>query len=332
MMYFLSLVIVLVLIGDHYTRGGGSVYNPRLPPTPPYHSVKHRGRPSRDLQLGRTQFTCGNIHLILRKKEELTKVISKRISELLELELPNENQSARSNTKGLDLKTKVLKLYQSELNASEEALNIVLSSLNKTLYSDYHSLDIIRLSCKSRLAKMQEAALLAEGNHNQALKLVQETKAAGQNSSQSHHKLIVDILSEISNAADRLETQLKDDLFTDLVQGKGKKGGGGTEIETVVKIKGSHDIDQTEEEQVLLVDSLSNRYTLSRPRDITVLIDDPYLVRDIVLLVVLCSLLGTICCLIGLPTLFGFGVAGMLLGPAGYNIVKVQIVMVMLVK
>ena len=59
----------------------------------------------------------------------------------------NHNQST-SNVKGLELKTRILTLYQSELNASQEALNDILASLNQTLYSDYHLLDIIRLSCK----------------------------------------------------------------------------------------------------------------------------------------------------------------------------------------
>lgn len=274
--------------------------------------------------LGGTNFTCSNIHLLLRKKQELTKVISNRIHELEKA--PTDSSSI--NTKETQFKTRILNLYQSELNASEDALNVVLSSLNQTLHSDYHSLEIIRLSCESRLSKMQSAALLVERNHNEALKLVQEAKMAagvGQNSS-NHHNLVGDIFSEISNAADKLEGQLKDDLFHDLVQGRGGGGGGGTEIETVLKIKGNgHDSDQPEEDQVLLVDSLSNRYSLSRPRDITVLIDDPFLVRDIVLLVVLCSLFGTVCCLLGVPTLFGFGVAGMLLGPAGYNIIKVSV-------
>ena len=273
------------------------------------------------LHLPHTRFTCGDIQFMLRKKDELTKIISKIMAEMQGQKDFNHNQST-SNVKGLELKTRILTLYQSELNASQEALNDILASLNQTLYSDYHSLDIIRLSCESRLAKLQSLVLHATSNHNEALKLVEETKAAlGQNLSQTHHKLIGDILTEISIAADKLEYQLKDDTFHSLVK---KNGATGAEVETVVKLK-NNEFDQTEEDQVVLVDSLSNQYTLSRPRDITVLIDDPHLVKDIVLLVVLCSLLGTVCCLIGIPTLFGFVVAGMLLGPAGYNTVKVDI-------
>lgn len=274
------------------------------------------GRDPVTLQLPHTQFTCRGIQFMLRKKQKLTNIISEVMTEMQGQKHANHNQSSNS----LKLKTRILTLYQSELNASQEALSTVLSSLNQTLYSDYHSLDIIRLSCESRLAKLQSLVLHATGNHNEALKLVEETKAAiGQNLSQSHHKLIGDILNEISIAADKLEYQLKDDIFRNLVE---KNGATGADVETVVKIKSS-EFDQSEKDQVLLVDSLSNQYTLSRPQDITVLIDDPHLVKDIVLLVVLCSLLGTVCCLIGLPTLFGFVIAGMLLGPAGYNTVKV---------
>ena len=271
--------------------------------------------------LGNSKFTHEDVHLFLRKKQELSEALSKKIHNL---------QSQDKNlTKEMSFQIKVLNLYQAELNASEESFYTVLTGLNRTLFSGYRSLDIIRLSCESRLAEMQTAALLVEGNHNDAMKLVEESQVL--NASQSDHKLVNEILSEISHAADKLEDQLKAESFNDLVQGKGKSQlQGDTEIETVVKLRDSgngHHHEQYQrnsDEQVVLVDSLSNRYTLSRPRDITVLIDDPYLVKDIVLLMVLCSLLGALCCLMGIPTLFGFGVAGMLLGPAGYNIVKVS--------
>ena len=270
---------------------------------------------------------------MLRKKQELTKMISHRMSNLIVNGLhsrdPAELKSPLVN-KETDLKVKILKLYQAELNASEEALHIALVGLNRTLSSDYRSLDIIRFSCEARLAEMQTAALIVEGNHNDVLKLVSEAKMAPEhlNSSQGHHKLMNDILAEISHAADKLEKQLREDIFSDLVQGKGPVHQG-AEIETVVKL-GSNighykdPLDQGSEHQVTLVDSLNNQYTLSRPRDLTVLIDDPNLVKDIVILLVVCSLLGAVCCLMGLPPLFGYGVAGMILGPAGYNIVKVK--------
>ena len=299
-----------------------------------HHLRKHIGYLNhKDLKLGRTRFTCRNVQLMLRKKQELTKVISHRMSNLvangLHSQDPTEWKSPLVN-KETDLKVKILKLYQAELNASEEALHTVLVGLNRTLFSDYRSLDIIRFSCEARLAEMQTAALIVEGNHNDVLKLVSEAKAAPEhlNSSQGHHKLMNDILAEISHAADKLEKQLREDIFSDLVQGKGPvhQGAG---IETVVKL-GSNvghyndPLDQGSEHQVTLVDSLNNQYTLSRPRDLTVLVDDPNLVKDIVILLVVCSLLGAVCCLIGIPPLFGYGVAGMLLGPAGYNIVKVK--------
>ena len=311
-----ALVTVCTSLDKAYNRGVHKTVSQGTFRQDKQHQYHGGGRNPVSSQLPHTQFTCGDIQFMLRKKQKLTKIISEVMTEMQGQKHANHNQSANS----LNLKTRILTLYQSELNASQEALTSVLSSLNQTLYSDYHSLDIIRLSCESRLAKLQSSVLHATGNHNEALKLVEETKAAiGQNLSQSHHKLIGDILTEISIAADKLEYQLKDDIFRSLVE---KNGATGTDVETVVKIKSS-EFDQAKEDQVLLVDSLSNQYTLSRPRDITVLIDDPHLVKDLVLLIVLCSLLGTVCCLIGLPTLFGFVITGMLLGPAGYNTVKV---------
>ena len=79
-------------------------------------------------------------------------------------------------------------------------------------------------------------------------------------------------------------------------------------------------IERDNENQVILVDSFSNQYTLSRPNDITVSMSDPFLVKDFVSLLVICSLLGAFCSLVNIPPLFGYGVTGMLLGPAGSKV------------
>lgn len=316
---FLGFLCLSFLLAEG-DRRDGKIYKGKLPPQT---SNFHRARKHR-VRLGHSPFTCSDLHLFLRKKQELSQVLSKRINNLQ----TQQKNGAPSSSKVTNFKIKVLTLYQAELNASENSFYTVLGGLNRTLFSGYQSLDVIRLSCEARLNEMQTAALFVEENHNDALKLVEESKLL--NTSQSNHKLVHEILSEISHAADTLEDKLKEESFNDLVQGKGKSQlQGETEIETVLKLRdgnGHHrDQDQTNpDDQVVLIDSLSNRYTLSRPHDITVLIDDPYLVKDIVLLMVLCSLLGALCCLMGIPTLFGFGVAGMLLGPAGYNVVKVK--------
>ena len=278
---------------------------------------------------------------MLRKKRELTKLIAwkmddfkKTIRKETASTEDSKSASTKSSTKGkgghpseADFKLKVLRLYQREVNASEEALLVVLRGLQRTLASDYQSLEKIRLSCELRLKEMQGVALQIEEHHNTLHQLEKEAKAIQKGHNSSKHHIMNDMLSEISEAADKLENNLKEDLFSDMV------GGHEAGVETVLKVG----VAPSDEEQikkgrevydyggqVLIIDSHSNQYILSRPRDITALVEDPHLVMDVVLLLVFASLLGAICCLLNIPQLFGYGIAGMLLGPAGYNLIKVS--------
>ena len=296
--------------------------------------------------LGRSNFTCKSLHLMLRKKQELTKLISSRMEDFKktirkEAALaagvgPGKSGTSKSPTKGksshhsqADFKLKVLKLYQQEVDASEEALLVVLRGLQRTLTSDYQSLEKIQMSCEMRQKEMQSVALQVEEHHNTLHKLNKEAIAIQKNlnSTKDHHRMMDDILSEISEAADKLENNLKEDLFSDMV---GVHGAG---VETVLKVGVAPSDDEQIKRgqevhdyggQVLIIDSHSNQYMLSRPRDITALVEDPHLVKDVVLLLVFGSLLGAICCLLNIPSLFGYGVAGMLLGPANYNMIRVR--------
>ena len=69
----------------------------------------------------------------------------------------------------------------------------------------------------------------------------------------------------------------------------------------------------------VLVDSASNQYILSHPRDITVAIEDHRFIHDIINLLLLSFLLGVVCSLFKIPSLFGYIFAGMVLGPSGFN-------------
>ena len=72
----------------------------------------------------------------------------------------------------------------------------------------------------------------------------------------------------------------------------------------------------------VLVDSVSNVYVLSRPRDVTLLMEDRNFFEDMVCLLLLSFVLGALCSLVRVPALFGYTFAGMLLGPVGYNVVR----------
>lgn len=287
-------------------------------------------------KLGRSNFTCKSIQLMLRKKSELTRFIAGRTKDLkksIALEAKAVEETTTATTGKVhhslaDLKLKVLRLYEREVNASEEAFIVVMEGLQRTLASDYQSLEKIRLSCEVRLKELQSIALVVENHHNTLHLLEKEALAIQKdlNSSKDHQShSMKEILSEISDAADKLENDLKEDLFSDMVGGNGHK----TEIETVLKVgETSNRVDSDKQHDygghVVIIDSHSNQYTLSRPGDITALVEDPHLVRDVVFLLVFAYLMGVLCCLINVPSLFGYGIAGMLIGPAGYNIIRVS--------
>ena len=275
-------------------------------------------------RLGQSRFTCTNLQSMFRRSKQLGSVITKSIGNIMNTKV----SSFESN-----LKLRVLELYRREVNASEGAVITALAGFNRTLSSDYTSLTKIMGSCESRLQEMQNVALLVEQNHNSLHKLEKETAALLESHNQSkteHHSLLNEFLLEISHAADVLEDTLTDNAFSNLVEEKG------VDIETVVKVGGGnthHKMspesaksvadEESSSNEVVIIDSSDNRYTLSRPRDITVLVEDPHLVHDIIALLLLCCLLVLLFSLMGMPLLFGYGVAGMLLGPGGFNIIKV---------
>ena len=71
----------------------------------------------------------------------------------------------------------------------------------------------------------------------------------------------------------------------------------------------------------MLIDSSSNQYILSRPRDVTIPIEDHHFVHDIILIVLLSFFLGGVCSVFKVPCLFGYIFAGIVLGPTGWNLV-----------
>lgn len=285
---------------------------------------------------------------MLRKKSDLTRLIAGRTKDLRKTialrgtlaarntvgnQSPSRENSKMGSHSLADLQLKVLKLFEEEVNASEDAFMVVMQGLQRTLASDYQSLENIRLSCEERLKELQSIALVVEENHNTMHHLEKEALLIhrGLNSTKDH-RTMKEILSEISQAADKLENDLKEDLFNDMIggqKGRGERQKAG--IETVLKVGVASDEGEDDKQvaheyggHVVIIDSHSNQYTLSRPGDITALVEDPHLVRDVVFLLAFAYLLGTICCLLTMPSLFGYGIAGMLLGPAGYNMIKVR--------
>ena len=211
---------------------------------------------------------------------------------------------------------------------------MILRDLNQTLSSDYRSLAQVKHSCQLRLDDMRNAAVKVEEDFNTILDLEKEMHALHPNSNFTHGRIITEIMSEVSHAADSLESQLSAaDIFQDSQHQEGAA------LETVVKlqeaavaehlnlvfvnkrmpVRGGGEEGGGRGVMSVLVDSASNQYVLSRPRDATVPIEDHQFIHDIVSLLLLSFALGTLCSLIKVPPLLGYIMAGLLLGPFGYN-------------
>ncbi len=237
------------------------------------------------------------------------------------------------------LKMEMLQIYEQELKAAGSSLLMVLRDLNQTLGSDYRSLAEVKRSCQMRLDDMKNAAVMVEEDFNSILELEKEMRSLHPNINLTHNPLIAEIMSELSHAADTLESELTaGDVFQD------SRKQDGAALETVVKLKEEvlaerHNLAYVYKKKLtsgtgkergseggaamaMLVDSASNQYVLSHPRDVTVPIEDHHLVHDIVNLFLLSFALGSLCALINVPPLLGHILAGLLLGPVGYNMIS----------
>lgn len=278
---------------------------------------------------------------MLCKKSNLLSSVSQRIADI---------QKGSTISPDLKFQVEVLGIFQRELKATEKSLIAVLQDLNETLNSGYQSLEKIKKSCQLRLDDVRDAAVLVEEDYTSILELEKEMKSLHPNISlQTHYHILDELFSDIIHAADNLENNLQEDIFGD------SKKLRGASVETVIKLyedelyehgllhmqkrmqedkksleEGEAELErghfhQNDEERSrqrgisVLVDSVSNQYILSRPRDITVAIEDHRFIHDIINLLLLSFLLGVVCSLFKVPSLFGYIFAGMVLGPSGYN-------------
>ena len=340
--YILFLLVVNFVASDRkpvppipLQFGQGQIIQPPLPP-----SIK-----TQQLQkLGDSNFTCKNVLFMLHKKSNLLSTVSRRIADI---------QKRATISPDLKLQIEVLAIFQRELRATEKSLIAVLQDLNETLSSGYQSLEKIKKSCQLRLDDMRDAAVLVEEDYSSILELEKEMKSLHPNISlQTHYHVLDELFSEIIHAADDLESNLQEDIFGD------SKKLRGASVETVIKLhedelyehgilhmqkkmqEGKRSLEegeaelggerghfhQNEQEKSqrgrgisVLVDSASNQYILSHPRDITVAIEDHRFIHDIINLLLLSFLLGIVCSIFKVPSLFGYIFAGMVLGPSGYN-------------
>uniref|UniRef100_A0A8C4QYP9 Transmembrane and coiled-coil domains 3 n=1 Tax=Eptatretus burgeri TaxID=7764 RepID=A0A8C4QYP9_EPTBU len=223
-----------------------------------------------------------------------------------------------------------LEIIQKELNESEASIFQAVLGLHRALQGDYHDLLNMKESSKQRLEALREAAIKEEEEYIE-LSAAERHKAEAlkrQRVRNSSRSLVDSLLEDVRMAADRLEEEIQEHAFDNskLVRG--------VNVEAVLRVAGMDSDQQREFNGTLiddhindlglsmLIDSMNNQYILTRPRDSTIPRSDHHFIKDIVLLMLLSLPCGWLCCQMKLPTMLGYIICGVLLGPSCLNMIK----------
>ncbi|XP_043333645.1 transmembrane and coiled-coil domain-containing protein 3 [Cervus canadensis] len=220
-----------------------------------------------------------------------------------------------------------LEIFQKELNESENSVFQAVHGLQRALQGDYRDVANMRESSRQRLEALREAAIKEETEYVELLAAEKHQVEALKNMQHRNKSLSMldEILEDVRRAADRLELEIEEHAFDD------NKAVKGVNFEAVLRVEeeeadSQQNLSRREVEEDLglsmLIDSQNNQYILTRPRDATIPRADHHLIKDIVSIVMLSLPCGWLCTTIGLPTMFGYIICGVLLGPSGLNSIK----------
>ena len=232
-----------------------------------------------------------------------------------------------------------LHLFLKELNDTKFAIFSSFNFLRKLLREDYKSIRDVKGGIESRIVYFQNEIGREQELFNKILKAEKELEAIikekeKQNDTSSSHsskmqKYIEEVLSDVSIAADKLENSLEENAYS-------KQVGGAYEVVLRVNENEEGDIletngnnfsqllsDQSKHVMTTVIDSSSNHYVLSKPNDPTLPHEDRHLIQNIICIIIVSFLFALICNMFHMPTMFGFVVAGMILGPPGFNLIQV---------
>ena len=222
-------------------------------------------------------------------------------------EIRKQNRSA-SEQGGLEIKA--MKLLSEELVESETWIFSALQMLKETVRSsNSFNLGNVISNSKDRLEKLQIATMKEEQKVEELSSILDQLKAIDDHinvNSSLIDGLIEGVLAEVGNAADQLELSLNDDPEVPIEA---------RNLETVKKIITSGDFSSS------LQDVHGNRYIISQPSDKTIPITDPNLLHAVLLIFLFSGFLGSLCHWLWIPSIFGYIICGMLLGPSYMNVI-----------
>ncbi|XP_026921079.1 transmembrane and coiled-coil domain-containing protein 3 isoform X4 [Acinonyx jubatus] len=285
------------------------------------HAIKlHRGKGAAITQ--RKQWVldgCRKLSGLLRQK---TVVLNKLKSAIRAVE---KDVSLSDEEKLFQVHT--FEIFQKELNESENSVFQAIYGLQRALQGDYRDVVNMKESSRQRLEALREAAIKEETEYVELLAAEKHQVEALKNMQHQNKSLSMldEILEDVRKAADRLEEEMEEHAFDD------NKSVKGVNFEAVLRVEeedanSKQNLTKREAEDDLglsmLIDSQNNRYILTKPRDATIPRADRHFLKDIVTIGMLSLPCGWLCTMIGLPTMFGYIVCGVLLGPSGLNSIK----------
>ncbi|XP_023599258.1 transmembrane and coiled-coil domain-containing protein 3 isoform X3 [Myotis lucifugus] len=218
-------------------------------------------------------------------------------------------------------------IFQKELNESENSVFQAIYGLQRALQGDYKDVVNMKESSRQRLEALREAAIKEETEYVELLAAEKHQVEALKNMQHQNKSLSMldEILEDVRKAADRLEEEIEEHAFDD------NKSVKGVNFEAVLRVEeeeanSKQNLTKREVEDDLglsmLIDSQNNQYILTKPRDSTIPRADHHFIKDIVTIGMLSLPCGWLCTTIGLPTMFGYIICGVLLGPSGLNSIK----------
>ncbi|MBZ3882402.1 Transmembrane and coiled-coil domain-containing protein 3 [Sciurus carolinensis] len=285
------------------------------------HAIKlHRGRGAPATQ--RRQWaldSCRKLTGLLRQKNVVLNKLKGAIRAV-------EKDAGLSDEEKL-FQVHTFEIFQKELNESENSVFQAIHGLQRALQGDYRDVVNMKESSKQRLEALREAAIKEETEYVELLAAEKHQVEALKNMQHQNKSLSMldEILEDVRKAADRLEEEIEEHAFDD------NKSVRGVNFEAVLRVEeeeasSKQNITKRDVEEGLglsmLIDSQNNQYVLTKPRDATIPRADHHFIKDIVSIGMLSLPCGWLCTAIGLPTMFGYIVCGVLLGPSGLNSIK----------
>ncbi|POI31450.1 hypothetical protein CIB84_004799 [Bambusicola thoracicus] len=286
------------------------------------HAIKlHRGKGAVITQ--RKQWvmeSCRKLSGLLRQKNVVLNKLKNAIRAV-------EKDAGLSDEEKL-FQVHTFEIFQKELNESENSVFQAIHGLQRALQGDYKDVVNMKESSRQRLEALREAAIKEEMEYVELLAAEKHQVEALKNMQHQNKSLSMldEILEDVRKAADRLEEEIEEHAFDD------NKSVRGVNFEAVLRVEedeanSKRNASKREVEDDLglsmLIDSQNNQYILTKPRDSTIPRADHHFIKDIVTIGMLSLPCGWLCTMIGLPTMFGYIICGVLLGPSGLNSIKV---------